>query len=146
MSNRIPYDKVAPAGLKNLFAMEGYLTQKTGLDNKLRELVKIRVSQINGCAFCLNMHTQDARKIGETEQRLNVLVAWRETSLFTATEEAALALAEKLTRIADNQISEVFYQEIRAFFDEKDFTDLVLLITQINTWNRISIVMANEVE
>lgn len=146
MSNRIAYDKVAPAGLKNSFAMEGYLTQKTGLDNKLRELVKIRVSQINGCAFCLNMHTQDARKIGETEQRLNVLVAWRETSLFTATEEAALALAEKLTRIADNQISEVFYQEIRAFFDEKDFTDLVLLITQINTWNRISIVMANEVE
>lgn len=146
MSNRIAYDKVAPAGLKNLFAMEGYLTQKIGLDNKLRELVKIRVSQINGCAFCLNMHTQDARKIGETEQRLNVLVAWRETSLFTATEEAALALAEKLTRIADNQISEVFYQEIRAFFDEKDFTDLVLLITQINTWNRISIVMANEVE
>jgi AhpD family alkylhydroperoxidase len=98
METRININEIDPAAYKAMYALEAYI-QKSGLDKKLYELIKIRASQINGCAFCLNMHTKDARKLGETEQRIYVLNAWRETNFFTKEEQAALALTEEVTNI-----------------------------------------------
>lgn len=144
MKSRINYYKVGEAGLKNMLSMEKYISSDMVLDKKLIELVKIRVSQINGCAFCLNMHTQDARKLGETEQRIYLLNAWKETSLYTEQERMALEFAETLTLISAHDISDTLYEEVRTLFDERQYTDLVLLINQINSWNRIAISMANK--
>ena len=131
-------------GLKNMLSMEKYISSDMLLDKKLIELVKIRISQINGCAFCLNMHTQDARKLGETEQRIYLLNAWKETSLYTEQERMALEFAETLTLISTHDISDTLYEKVRTLFDERQYTDLVLLINQMNSWNRISISMANK--
>lgn len=144
MKSRINYYKVGETGLKNMLSMEKYISSDMLLDKKLIELVKIRVSQINGCAFCLNMHTQDARKSGETEQRIYLLNAWKETSLYTEQERMALEFAETLTLISSNDISDTLYEKVRTLFDERQYTDLVLLINQINSWNRIAISMANK--
>jgi AhpD family alkylhydroperoxidase len=143
--NRIQYDKVATKGIANMYEMEKYINTEASLDKSLIELIKIRVSQINGCAFCLNMHTKHARSLGETEQRIYVLSAWRETDLFTAREKAALEFAEKLTLIAENTISSSLYEQTKLQFDDKEYTDLVILINQINAWNRISISMGNQI-
>ena len=131
-------------GLKNMLSMEKYISSDMLLDKKLIELVKIRISQINGCAFCLNMHTQDARKLGETEQRIYLLNAWKETSLYTEQERMALEFAETLTLISTHDISDTLYEKVRTLFDERQYTDLVLLINQMNSWNRIAISMANK--
>lgn len=144
MKNRINYYSVAKEALKNMMTMENYLGTTT-LDKKLMELVKIRVSQINGCAFCINMHTAETRKNGETEQRIYLLNAWKETTLYTPAERAALHFAETLTIISSNDISDALFEATRQYFDEKEFTDLVILINQINSWNRLSISMANPV-
>ncbi|MDF2723352.1 MAG: alkylhydroperoxidase like protein AhpD family [Paenibacillus sp.] len=108
-------------------------------DDVLYELVKIRASQINGCAFCVDMHTRDARKAGESEQRLNLIVVWRESPVFTERERAALALTEAVTRISEAGVSQELYDETRNHFSEHEIASLLLSINAINSWNRIAI-------
>src|SRR5580693_955008 len=110
-----------------------------GIDPRVRELVRIRASQLNGCAYCIDMHTKDARAQGETEQRIYALSAWRETPFFTPRERAALAWAEAVTNIQQGHASDAIYQEARREFDEATLVKLTLAIAQINTWNRIAI-------
>ena len=138
MSERINPYKVASGGFKLMTDMEKYL-HGCGLEQSLIELVKMRASQINGCAFCLNMHSQDARKNGETEQRLYLLDAWRETELFSDRERAALAWAEALTLVSQTHAPDEVYAQVRAQFSDADLANLTLLIGIINTWNRIAI-------
>jgi AhpD family alkylhydroperoxidase len=142
LEQRVNYYNVAPEALKIMMEMEKY-TKTTGLDRKLRELIKIRASQINGCAYCINMHTADARKMGETEQRIYCLNAWRECTFYTDAEKAALELTEHVTLIAAQRVPDELYKRVREHYDEKQYVDLILLINQINSWNRISIAMGN---
>lgn len=142
LEQRIDYYNLAPEAMKIMMEMEKY-TKTTGLDRKLRELIKIRASQINGCAYCINMHTADARKMGETEQRLYCISAWRECTFYTEAEKAALELTEHITLIPTKRVPDELYQRVREHFDEKQYIDLVLIINQINSWNRISIAMGN---
>src|SRR6476661_5207920 len=127
MSQRVPYYEIAPHGMKIMMEMEKY-TKTTDIDRKVRELIKIRASQINGCAFCINMHTADARKNGETEQRLYLLNAWRESPLYTERERAALAWTEALTLIADTHAPDEDYEAMRAQFSEAEAVNLTMLI------------------
>src|SRR5262249_49746232 len=110
-----------------------------GLERALIELVKIRASQINGCAYCIDMHTQDARAGGETERRIYALNAWRETPFYTDRERAALAWAEAVTRIADGGVPDALYEEVRKHFGEKELADLTWAVAAINAWNRVAI-------
>lgn len=142
MEQRVNYYKVAPEAFKIMMEMEKY-TKTTGIDRKLRELIKIRASQINGCAFCINMHTADARKMGETEQRLYCISAWRECAFYTDAEKVALELTEYVTLIPSKRVPDELYQRVREHYDEKQYVDLVLIINQINSFNRISISMGN---
>jgi AhpD family alkylhydroperoxidase len=137
MESRINIQKVEPAAYQAMFALEKYLSTSK-IDPILLELIKMRASQINGCAFCLNMHSADARKIGETEQRLYVLNAWRETTLFSAKEQAVLALTEEVTRIS-NHVSDETYAKAATFFEEKELAQIIMAIVTINAWNRIAI-------
>ena len=121
--------------------LEAYLRQ-CGLERSLLELVKTRASQLNGCAYCVDMHTKDARAHGETEQRLYALSAWRETPFFSERERAALAWTEAVTLVADAPIEEEDYEDVREYFDEKSLVDLTLAIVAINGWNRLSIAFA----
>ncbi len=111
-------------------------------DAKLRELVRVRASQLNGCAYCIDMHTKDARAVGETEQRIYALNAWAETPFFTPRERATLAWTEGVTLVADAPIEEEDYKDAREYFDEKPLVDLTLAIVAINGWNRLSIAFA----
>lgn len=138
MSQRLNAAKVAPAGYKLMLDMEAYLHQ-CGLEESLIELVKMRASQINGCAFCLDMHSRDARKNGETEQRLYVLPAWRETDLFSDRERAALEWTEALTLVSQTHAPDAAYAAATAQFNDAELANLTLLIGTINTWNRIAI-------
>ena len=138
MSERYNFYKSAPGGTKLMLDMEKYL-HECGLEESLIHLVKMRASQINGCAYCLDMHSRDARKNGEIEQRLYVLDAWRETELFTPRERAALAWTEALTLISQNHASDSAYGEVNAQFSDTELANLTLLIGTINTWNRIAI-------
>jgi AhpD family alkylhydroperoxidase len=142
MEQRIQYYDVAPEPLTIMMEMEKYL-ESTKIDPKLRELVKIRASQINGCAFCLNMHTTDARKLGETEQRLYCVSAWEDCDFYSDAEKAALELTEHVTLVPTKRVPDELYQRVRQCFDEKDYVDLIFMITQINSWNRLSISMGN---
>jgi AhpD family alkylhydroperoxidase len=137
MEPRLNYMKLTPEPLKAMYGLETYL-RGCGLEHSLLELVKTRVSQINGCAFCLDMHTQDARAAGETEQRLYALSAWRETPFFTARERAALAWAEALTTL-DGHVPDSVYEEVRPHFTEKELGDLTWAVVAINGWNRLAI-------
>lgn len=136
MNARMNYVKVAPEPLKLMYGLEGYL-RGCGLEHSLLELVKTRVSQINGCAFCLDMHTKDARAAGETEQRLYLLPAWRETPFYSDRERAALAWAEALTRL--DGVPDEVYEEVRGHFTEKELADLSYAVVAINGWNRLAI-------
>ncbi|HLQ96046.1 MAG TPA: carboxymuconolactone decarboxylase family protein [Pseudogracilibacillus sp.] len=140
MEARLNHFKTAPDATKLMVEMEKYIHQ-TNLEPDLLELVKVRASQINGCAFCLDMHWKDARAQGETEQRLYGLDAWREADYYTEKERAGLALTEAVTEIATNHVSDELYEEVRNHFNEKDFTDLIFAINAINNWNRLSIAM-----
>jgi AhpD family alkylhydroperoxidase len=142
LEQRIDYYNVAPEALRIMMEMEKY-TKTTGIGRKLRELIKIRASQINGCAFCINMHTADARKMGETEQRLYCISAWRECTFYTDAEKIALELTEHVTLIPNKRVPDELYNRIRKHYSEKEYVDLVLIINQINSWNRISIAMGN---
>ncbi|MGM0922817.1 MAG: carboxymuconolactone decarboxylase family protein [Bacillota bacterium] len=140
MSQRVSYYEIAPDGMKIMMDMEKY-TKTTAIERKLRELIKIRASQINGCAYCLNMHAADARKMGETEQRIYCVSAWKECEFYTEAEKAALELTEYVTLIPTKRVPDELYQRVREHYDEKQYVDLVLIINQINSWNRISIAM-----
>ena len=143
MTERIDYRKKAPGAFQAMRGMENYVSQ-CGLEHSLLELVKTRVSQINGCAYCLDMHTKDARAAGETEQRLYLLPAWRETTLYSERERAALAWAEAVTQLAGHQVPDEPYEEARRQFDEKALVDLTLAIVAINGWNRLAIAFRPE--
>lgn len=143
MKNRMDYKTTAPEGIKAMWGLETYV-RHCGLEHSLLELVKTRASQINGCAFCLDMHTKDARAQGETEQRLYTLSAWHETSFFTDRERAALAWAEAVTRIADTHAPDDVYELACKHFSEKELVDLTLAIVAINGWNRLAICFRTE--
>lgn len=138
MSRRFDYFKAAPDGARHLRDLEGYL-HGCGLETSLFELVKMRASQINGCAFCLDMHSKDARAAGESEQRLYALNAWRETGFFTDRERAALAWTEALTLIADTHAPDDVYAQASEQFNDKELADLSLAVVAINAWNRLAI-------
>jgi AhpD family alkylhydroperoxidase len=138
MQARLDYAKTAPEGVKAMFGLEQYV-RNSGLDRSLLELVKMRASQINGCAFCLDMHSKDARSAGETEQRLYALSAWRETPFFTERERAALAWTEAVTRVSESHMPDETYETVREHFTEKELVDLTLTIVAINGWNRLAI-------
>jgi len=140
---RIDYNKVAPAGIKALGGVYGYLTQ-CGLPATLIELVYLRISQINGCAYCLDMHTRSLQKMGVKIEKLALLQVWREAEvLFDAEERAALAWAETVTRVAETAIPDADYQAARAVFSEKQLVDLTIAIGLMNTYNRIAIGFRN---
>ena len=132
-----PY-KASPNGVAALVGVEKYI-ESCGLDHRLIALVNTRVSQINGCAYCLHMHTEQARKLGETEARLYLLDAWHESELYSARERAALAWAESLTDIAATHASDDVYDEARRQFSEKELADLSIVVAMINAWNRLAI-------
>ena len=136
-----PY-QVAPATIKALMALESEV-RGSGLEQSLIELVKTRASQINGCAFCINMHTQDARKHGETEQRLYLLNAWRESPVYSDRERAALAWTEAVTLISETHAPDDVYENVRAQFSEAETVNLTMLVATINTWNRLAISFRN---
>lgn len=135
---RLSVGRLQPDAIRALRQLETVLAA-AGLEPSLRELVKMRASQINGCAHCLDMHSKDARAAGETEQRLYALNAWAETPFFTARERAALAFTESVTLVADTHVPDSVYAEVAAEFSEPEIAALILTIAVINTWNRIAI-------
>lgn len=137
-AHRVNAYDAAPAAMAALRNVETYLHQ-SGLDKNLIELVKMRASQINGCAYCLAMHSKDLRRMGESEQRIYLLNAWQESSLYSARERAALAWTDALTLIAQTHAPDAVYAEVREQFDDKELVDLTTLIGMINLWNRLAI-------
>ena len=138
MKPRVNFHQAAPDTINALRALEAQV-QASGLEQSLIELVKIRASQINGCAYCINMHTQDARKHGETEQRLYLLNAWREAPAYSDRERAALAWTEAVTLISKTHAPNDVYDELRSQFSEAETVNLTMLIATINAWNRLAI-------
>ncbi len=138
MQSRMDYKNAAPGVFKAMMEMEAYV-RHCGLEPALLELVKMRASQINGCAYCLDMHSKDARAAGESEQRLYALSAWRETPFFTERERAALAWTEAVTRVSKDHVPDDVYEWARHEFSEKELADLTLAIVLINGWNRLAI-------
>ena len=138
MKPRMNFYQAAPETIKALVAVENQITA-SGLEQSLIELVKTRASQINGCAYCIYMHTEDARKHGETEQRLYLLNAWRESPLYSDRERAALAWTEALTLIAETHAPDADYEAVRGHFSDAELVNLTTLIGAINAWNRIAI-------
>ncbi|HEY2295229.1 MAG TPA: carboxymuconolactone decarboxylase family protein [Thermoanaerobaculia bacterium] len=138
MKPRFSYARVAPGADEAMDALEGYL-QNCGLEKKLLFLIQLRASQINGCAYCLDMHWKDLRAAGEDEQRLYSLDAWRECPYYSDRERAALAWAEAVTLIARGHAPDAVYEEARAHFSEKEIADLTFAVATINAWNRLSI-------
>ena len=138
MQPRIDQRKVAPGAIKAMLGLESYL-HKSGLDERLLNLVRLRVSQMNGCAYCIDMHSKDLRAAGETEQRLYELDAWRETPFYSEREQAALAWAEAVTQIADGRVSDKVFKQARDQFSEPELADLTLAVVAINGWNRLNI-------
>src|SRR5215475_9736284 len=138
MKPRMNYYQAAPDTIKALVAVEDQI-KASGLEKSLIELVKTRASQINGCAYCISMHTTDARKQGETEQRLYLLDAWRESPLYSERERAALAWTEALTLISETRAPDADYEAMRAQFSESEAVNLTMLIGAINAWNRVAI-------
>jgi len=138
MEPRIDYRKHASEAIKAMLDLEKYIAS-SGLDHRLIHLLKMRASQINGCAFCIDMHAKDARALGETEQRLYELDAWRETPFYTDRERAALAWTEAVTNVAQTHVPDEVYEEVRKQFGEKEIVDLTVVAAVINMWNRIAI-------
>ena len=138
MPRRLDYAKVAPDALKALGATRPYLAA-SAVEPRLRALVELRVSQINGCAYCIDLHSQEARHAGEAQQRLDCLPAWRETPLYDERERAALAWAESVTLVAATGAPDAAFEEVRRHFSEKDLVDLTLVVASMNAWNRVAI-------
>jgi AhpD family alkylhydroperoxidase len=139
MEPRIDYQKMATSGAAKAMYGLGHVTRTSGLEPTLLELVKMRASQINGCAFCLDMHSKDARAAGETEQRLYALNAWRETPFYSDRERAALEWTEALTLVAQDHVPDVVYERVRQHFNEDELLNLSLAVVEINGWNRLAI-------
>lgn len=137
MKPRIVIPSVAPKAYEALMNLEKY-NATTSVNPIQKDLIKIRASQLNGCAFCINMHTADARKYGETEKRIYLLNAWREADIYTEEEKAILALTEEITMIS-NHVSEEVYQNAARLFDDKYLAEIIFLIITINSWNRLAI-------
>jgi len=138
MKQRFDLTEVAAAGYKALLGVHGYV-QKSGLDLGLLELVKVRASQINGCAFCLAMHVPLARQHGVSEDQLNLLVAWREAPVFSVRERAALAWAESMTNLKDGDVPDSVYEPLSQQFSIKEIADLSFAVAEINAWNRLMV-------
>ena len=138
MKNRINYFKVAPNALEKIMELEKYV-RKTSIDKKLRELIKIRVSQ-------MNMHTKAAKKLKVTDEQIDQLKEWNEASIFSPKEKVAFELAENVTLISEKGVSDELYQRVREYYNEKEYVDLIIIINQINMWNRLSISMGNTVK
>lgn len=138
METRFHYAKLSPGAVKAMLDMERYL-HTCGLEEPLIHMVKLRASQLNGCGYCLDMHWKDARALGETEQRLYSLDAWRECPYYTDRERAALAWTEALTQITQGHAPDAVYNQTRAHLSEKEISDLTFVITTINAWNRLAI-------
>ncbi|MDG0813837.1 carboxymuconolactone decarboxylase family protein [Cohnella rhizosphaerae] len=138
MEPRMLLKEVNPAAFTAMVGLEKFL-DGASLDKKLKELVKIRASQLNRCAFCLQIHATDARKLGESEVRIYTLNAWRETSYFTPQERAALALTEAVTLVASNHVPDDVYEDAARHFSEQEISELLIAIITINGWNRIAI-------
>lgn len=139
MTARIDFGKAYPAGKKALAAFDAALADP-GVDATLGHLIKIRASQVNGCALCIDMHTKAAREEGETERRIYALDAWRETELFTEPERAVLGLTEAVTLIADGHVPDEVFEQATKHFDDETIAHLVMAIISINAWNRLGIV------
>ena len=140
MTHRFDLTKIAPDGYKAMLGVHSYV-QNSGLSLGLLELVKMRVSQINGCAFCIAMHVPLARKHGVSDDQLNLLPAWREAPVYSRAERAALAWAEALTLLTGGDVSDAVYDDVRQHFSEKDVADLSFAVAEINAWNRLMIAM-----
>ena len=138
MEPRIDYRKAAPGAISAMLGLENY-ARNSGLEPALLELVKLRASQMNGCAYCVDMHTKDARAGGESEQRLYAIVVWRETPFFTERERAALAWTEAVTQVSHEHVPDEAYEFACRHFNEKELVDLTLAIIAINGWNRLAI-------
>ncbi len=138
MNPRFDFHSVAPRGLQAMLGLQAYVNN-AGLEHSLLELVKMRASQINGCAYCLDMHSKDARAAGETEQRLYLLDAWEETSLYSPRERAALQWTEAVTRVADGHVPDEVYRSVREHFSEEELVNLTYALVAINGWNRLCI-------
>ncbi len=138
MEARIDHRKVAPGAMNALYGVEKYL-HTCGLPEKLLHLIKLRVSQINGCAYCIDMHSKDLRAAGDTEQRLYLLDAWHEAPFYTDRERAALAWAEAVTRITEGHVPDAVYEQARRQFSEAELVNLTLAVITINGWNRLAI-------
>lgn len=138
MKARLDYGKVSPDAMKAMLGVENFV-RHSGLEHSLFELVKTRASQINGCAYCLDMHTKDARKAGETEQRLYGLSAWREAPFYTDRERAALEWTEALTLVSKNHVPDELYEHVSKYFSESEMVSLTMAIIAINGWNRLAI-------
>jgi AhpD family alkylhydroperoxidase len=143
MEERFDYVKAAPGAYRAMVGLETYL-DGCGLEELLLHLVRLRASQINGCAFCLDMHWKDLRALGESEQRLYGLDAWRESPWYTNRERAALAWTEAVTLVSETHVPESVYDEARKEFNERELSDLTLAIVAINGWNRLSIATRKE--
>lgn len=144
MTKRVNINETEPQAIKAMYALEGYL-QTSKLTKTHKELLKIRASQINGCAFCINMHTKDALKNGETAQRIFLLDAWRESGLFTEEEKVILAMTEEITSIGHKGLTDATYQKAEQIFDKNYISQLIVAIAIINTWNRIAISTNQEI-
>lgn len=138
MTQRLHYSRVAPEGVENIQNLEKYI-HRSGLDPSLIELVKLRASQLNGCAFCIDMHAKDARTGGESEQRIYALTAWRDAPFYSDRERAALGWTESLTLISSNDVPDEIFLEVRKHFTDKELVDLTLALIAINAWNRLAI-------
>ncbi|WDD92255.1 carboxymuconolactone decarboxylase family protein [Burkholderia sp. FERM BP-3421] len=138
MEPRLDYQRANPLAIKALLALEARIGKST-LEHALIELVRLRASQINGCAFCVDLHTRDARQAGETDRRLATVGVWRETPFFTDRERAALAWTEAVTLVAHDHVPDAVWDQVRPHFNDEELVDLTLLVSAINSWNRVAI-------
>jgi AhpD family alkylhydroperoxidase len=138
MKARVNYQKAAPGAIRVMYGLQKYVDD-CGLEKSLQELIKIRASQINGCAYCIDMHTKDARSYGETEQRIYGLNAWRECPFYTDRERAALAWTEAVTLVSQNHVPDEVYELARTQFSEEELMNLTMAVVTINSWNRLAI-------
>jgi AhpD family alkylhydroperoxidase len=143
MQPRLDAQKTAPAAYNAMLGLEAFVRKASKLETSLIELVKMRASQINGCAFCIDMHSKDARSEGESEQRLYALSAWRETPFFTGRERAALDWTEALTLIAEEHVPDEVYERVKGEFSAEELVNLTLAVITINGWNRLAIAFRN---
>ena len=139
MKARFNFPDAAPDAYKAVIALDRYVKEESGLDRRLIHLIKLRASQINGCAYCVDMHVKEARRDGLSEQWINLIVTWRESPLYDARERAVLAWTEALTHVAETRAPDADYEPLREFFSEAEMTKLTVAIGAINVWNRLCV-------